>query len=339
MRLVLFPYFVLNKSSLSEDKTKKKALTSEDSSESNDNTVANDNTMTNEPDRYSSDSGNEPDRDSNSDNESDYDSSSDSGNDNPKSGNNETKSSNDSNSNSDSDSNSEDKSREFRRENSIYLNSDSSSVNSDKEREASLPDSDREYPYRSFQQTMHALEEKEQDRIVLNKALEQQNEGVPPSQNIALQILQSQYPKALQNSENSVDFMVKVDKIITTKTEKLAEVAAIKLEEGNTLGIPSASRKRSSDEDMENSNTKRSKSESSVETTGSIVNSVKEDNISSAENNKTTASSSSSSQNTGLSSNTGTNPSKPDNQSPVDYVLEKQACEMPDIPDSDGGGD
>jgi trimeric autotransporter adhesin len=332
----------LNKSLLFEDKTKKKASTSEDSSESNDNTVANDdrvnndNTMTNEADRYSSDSGNEPDRDSDSENEPDYDSSSDSGNGKPKSGNNETKSSNDSN--SDSDSNSEDKSREVR-ENSIYLNSDSSPVNNDKEREASLPDSDREYPYRNFQQTMHALEEKEQDRKVLNKALEQQNEGVPPSQNIALQILQSQYPKALQNSENSVDFMVKIDKIITTKTEKLAEVAAIKLEEGNTLGIPSASRKRSSDEDIENSNAKRSKSESSVETTDSTVNSVKEDKIFSAENNKTTTSSSSLSQNTGLSSNTDTNPSKSDNQSPIDYVLEKQACEMPDIPDSDGGGD
>jgi hypothetical protein len=28
-----------------------------------------------------------------------------------------------------------------------------------------------------------------------------------------------------------------------------------------------------------------------------------------------------------------------DQQSPIDYVLEKQACDMPDIQDSDGGGD
>lgn len=29
----------------------------------------------------------------------------------------------------------------------------------------------------------------------------------------------------------------------------------------------------------------------------------------------------------------------PDKQSPMDFVLEKQQCELPDIPDSDGGGD
>ena len=174
-------------------------------------------------------------------------------------------------------------------------------------------------------------------RELLNIALKKQNEGVNPRDNKELQILQELERKALNKAGTSLEFMINLDKELETRTSRILQAVkelTTKKSSGRLLSVPPRTvmrRKRAVDESESNSSTKRSKPDNES--------SVKESTSASTSTSTSTSTNASTSTDANTNSSSSTNPPKEDKQSPIDYILEKQTCDMPDIFEADGGGD
>jgi hypothetical protein len=250
----------------------------------------------------------------------------------------------------------------------IKLNDDTSEYDSeiDGSRES------KENKHKTVPELSEDINNLKKEREIIDQAIQDRKDGVNPRDSKALKQLQDDNSNILGKCDNADELINKVSKKNSINIEnKLDTLEKLQIAQEDfyktvndpidRLAIPDNQRskrsRKNTDESEENSSSKRYKSDSAVgnqdsKSTNTNSNTSISTNTNPSEispsnlpyNQENSPSKTSSNSNPlgdipSNQDNTSRNTKYPEGESPIDYVLEKQACEMPDIPDSDGGGD